>query len=136
MPAATPREDYDNPWKIVIFHNFRAFLEYYFPDLHASIDWAIPPVFLDKDLAPPYPGTRIGTRIADVLVRVHCNGAPLLIHVEIQARRDERFAERMLTYNYRIFDRYHTPVISLAVLADADASWHPADFTYGLGQLG
>ncbi|XLZ71812.1 hypothetical protein ABT364_07530 [Massilia sp. SR12] len=111
MPAATLRDDYDNPWKFLVFRYFPAFLGYYFPSPHAGIDWAVPPVFLDKDLAPPYTGTRIGKRVADLLVRVHCNGAPLLIHAEIQAQHDNRFAERVLTYNYRIFDRCYTPVI-------------------------
>jgi predicted DNA-binding ribbon-helix-helix protein len=34
----------------------------------------------------------------------------------------------MYVYNYRIFDRYNRPVASLAVLADDDANWRPADF--------
>jgi hypothetical protein len=38
----------------------------------------------------------------------------------------------MYVYNYRVFDRYNRPVASLAVLADDDADWRPADFSSDL----
>jgi hypothetical protein len=31
----------------------------------------------------------------------------------------------MYVYNYRLFDRYDRPVVSLAVLADASPTWRP-----------
>ena len=42
------------------------------------------------------------------------------------------FAERLFTYNYRLFDRYHRPVATLAVLADEQARWRPERFGYEL----
>jgi hypothetical protein len=36
----------------------------------------------------------------------------------------------MYVYNNRIFDRYRRPVVSLAVLADEQASWRPSQFSY------
>ena len=38
----------------------------------------------------------------------------------------------MYVYNNRIFDRYRRPVVSLAILADEQASWRPQQFSYGL----
>jgi hypothetical protein len=36
----------------------------------------------------------------------------------------------MFVYNYRIYDRYHRPVASMAVLADDAPSWKPQEFSY------
>ncbi len=41
-------------------------------------------------------------------------------------------AERMVDYNYRIFDRYRRSVASLAVLADRHKSWKPASYGFTL----
>ncbi len=39
----------------------------------------------------------------------------------------------MFIYNYRAFDLYHKPVISLAILGDESRSWRPDFYQYGLG---
>jgi hypothetical protein len=38
----------------------------------------------------------------------------------------------MFVYNYRAFDHYERPVVSLAVLADDDLDWWPAHFSWQL----
>ncbi|MFN7661749.1 MAG: hypothetical protein ACK5P3_27170, partial [Dolichospermum sp.] len=43
------------------------------------------------------------------------------------------FGERMYIYNYRSFDLYHKPVISLAVLGDERNNWRPNAYGYSLG---
>ena len=43
----------------------------------------------------------------DERVRTHRQGQP-----------ESDFAKRMYVYNYRLFDRYDRPVVSLAVLGD------------------
>ena len=40
----------------------------------------------------------------------------------------------MFIYNYRAFDLYHKPVISLAILGDESKSWRPNSYQYGLGE--
>ena len=40
---------------------------------------------------------------------------------------------RNLGYNYRAFDLYHQPVISLAILGDESKTWRPSSYQYGLG---
>lgn len=45
-----------------------------------------------------------------------------MIHVEVQGEPDSDFAERMYTYNYRLYDRYQREVVSLAVVTDAAVS--------------
>jgi hypothetical protein len=36
----------------------------------------------------------------------------------------------MFVYNYRAFDRYRRPVVSLAVLCDERPNWRPNEFRY------
>jgi hypothetical protein len=55
----------------------------------------------------------------------------VVIHVEIESQRDPTFAERMFVYTYRVYDRYHQSVISLAVPGDEDPAWRPNRFGYG-----
>ncbi len=45
----------------------------------------------------------------------------VLIHIEVQGQSEAEFAERMFVYNYRLYDRYRRPVVSLAVLGDEGA---------------
>ncbi len=52
----------------------------------------------------------------------------VLIHIEVQGEPDDDFPERMYVYNYRAFDRYHRPVVSLAILCDDSQSFHPQSF--------
>jgi hypothetical protein len=49
----------------------------------------------------------------------------LLIHFEMQGKKEQAFPERMFIYAYRIYDRYRRPVISLAILCDDDPQWRP-----------
>jgi hypothetical protein len=49
----------------------------------------------------------------------------VLVHVEVQASRDAGFPLRMFIYHYRIFDRHHRPIVSVAILADGDPAWRP-----------
>ena len=52
--------------------------------------------------------------------------------LEVQAQADPLFPRRMFTYNYRIFDHYDRPVVSLAVLADQRIDWRPDGFSWDL----
>lgn len=54
----------------------------------------------------------------------------VLIHLEVQGQYDRQFAERMYTYNYRLYDRHKQRVISLAVLADEERNWRPSSYGY------
>lgn len=54
----------------------------------------------------------------------------IYIHIEVQGQRDADFAQRIFTYNYRLYDRYARPVASLAVLADDEEGWKPDSFGF------
>lgn len=75
----------------------------------------------------------LGKRLVDKLVRVtRLSGTEdwIYLHIEVQGSPQAEFAERMFVYNYRLFDRYHRPVASMALLADQSEGWHPSSFGF------
>jgi hypothetical protein len=125
------RDDYDSPWQEALERYFPEFLALLYPKIHAEIDWTRRPEFLDKELQQVVRDAELGRRYADKLAKVYTrDGAEtwVLIHVEVQGEPEARFAERMCTYHYRLFDRYQVDIVSLAVLADARPSFRPATY--------
>ncbi len=125
--------DYDSPWKEALDVFIEAFLELFFPQAHADIDWTRPCESLDKELQRIAPDAETGRRYVDKLVRVSLkSGAEqwVLIHVEVQTSDDPKFAWRMYIYNCRLFDKYNREVASFAVLGDDNPRWRPDRFGY------
>ena len=63
----------------------------------------------------------LGKRWADQLVGVTGRDGVadwVLVHVEVQGEDKSDFAQRMFIYNYRSYDRYGRPVVSLVVLGE------------------
>src|SRR6266478_7123014 len=110
-----PREDLDNPWKEALEHFLEPFLAFFFPLVHTAIDWSRGYESLDKELQQITHDARTGPRLADKLFKVWRKDgreAWLLIHVEVQGKREKDFPERMFIYSYRIYDRQHSPLCS------------------------
>jgi hypothetical protein len=129
----TKKPQYDTPWKIALEHHFQDFMAFYFPQAHAKIDWMVPHEFLDKELQAITKHALVGTRHVDKLVKVQrLSGQEdrIFIHIEVQVAREKKFAQRMFTYHYRLFDRYQRPIASMALLGDNDPNWMPQEFGY------
>lgn len=123
---ASQQDDYDSPWKEAIEIMLADFMAFYFPDAWRAIDWQQPHRFLDQELQKIVPESDTGRRVVDKLVEVALvQGGDqwIHLHIEIQSSRESDFAERMMIYHYRIFDRFRRPVASLAVLADNQPGW-------------
>ncbi len=117
MTDTNDRADLDSPWKEVLEAYFPQAMQFFFPQVAALIDWEYPYEFLDKEFNQIAREAEIGKRYADKLVKVRrIEGEELwlLLHVEIQAQPEKKFPERMFTYNFRIFDRFHQHAISKA----------------------
>lgn len=126
-------DDYDSPWKDAIERYFPDFLHFYFPRAHALIDWSQPLRFLDNELRTVVRDAALGKRFVDKLIQVSLMGGArelVYVHLEIQSQPQAKFAERMFVYHYRLFERYRSPIASLAVLADERTNWRPESFTY------
>lgn len=128
---AEQRVNYDSPWKEMLELYFPQFLAFFFPDIHAAVDWSQPNEFLDKELQKVVRQADTGKRYVDKLVSVWRNNgqeAWVLIHVEVQGAQETGFSKRMYVYHYRLFDRYQHKVASLAILSDGSSTWHPTQY--------
>jgi len=126
--------DFDTPWKDILDLWFAQFVEFFFPEMHAGINWARGYEFLDKELQKIAPRVKAGGRLyVDKLVKVWRKDGReewLLIHVEVQGQKEKHFGRRMYGYNTRLFSRYNRTVVSVAVLTDEQADWRPHAFGY------
>jgi hypothetical protein len=125
------RSDYDAAWKEIVRFLFRPLMLLCFPDIAAQIDWSVAIEFLETELQSIAPRSKSRRRRVDTLVRVrYLNGQlqRILIHLEVQSQPDAEFSMRMFQYFYRLFDTYESPIVSLAILADADPDYRPEVF--------
>jgi len=119
--------DCDSPWKNVLERYFPEFLAFFFPAAYAGIDWSQGYTFLDKELQKVVRDATLGRRYADILARVIDHAGVedwVLVHIEVQGQHEADFGQRMFVYNYRLYDRYAKPVVSLAVLTNS----HPNEY--------
>lgn len=131
-----PTANYDESWKEALSEYFEPFLSFFFPQVHQLIDWQQIPKSLDKELQQITAASETKKRFADKLYQVGLldgREAWILIHIEIQSQYEIDFTQRMYIYNYRAYDLYHKPVVSLAVLGDERDSWRPNSYGYELG---
>jgi len=131
---ATPRGDYDSPWKEILERFLPQFIAFFFPAIESDIDWQQGYHFLDKELQQVVREAEIGRHTVDKLVKVTLKEGKdvwLLIHIEVQSQVDPTFARRTFVANYRLFDRYGREVVSLGILADDDPDWRPDNYSYG-----
>ena len=134
MTTAPPPNDFDGPWKEALDTYLPEILAFLFPEVHAGIDRTRQYEPLDKELQQVAPGDGAGHAV-DKLVRVYQQAgqeAWVLVHIEVQRRPDQHFAERMFRYHARLYDRFRRQIASLAILGDDRASWRPARFGYTL----
>jgi hypothetical protein len=124
--------DYDSPWKEALDRSFEAFLAFFFPAVHALINWQRDCEPLDTELRKILPGGAEGKRHLDRLVKAFQKGTddPRLVHVEVQVTAEQDFERRMHIYNYRIEDAYSHPVLTLVVLGDENPDWLPCEYLY------
>ncbi|MCT7958376.1 transposase [Laspinema palackyanum] len=137
MEYESVKADYDGPWKEALNLYFEQFLSFFFPDIHSQIDWSQPYQSLDKELLELGRDSEVGTQFPDKLFEVKLITGQLLwilIHVEIQSQYIKDFNQRIYQYNYRAFDQYNKPVVSIAILGDDTASWRPTEYAYTLGR--
>ncbi|MFN8515466.1 MAG: hypothetical protein U0841_23345 [Chloroflexia bacterium] len=147
------RVDADGAWKRVLSEMLAEFVAFALPGLHAAIDWAREPVFLEQELRPVLRQAALGRRVVDLIVQVWLqNGETtwLLVHVEVQGHVEDDFAERMFTYAALLHLRYRarrarrsrrqaaasdisppSGLVGLALLTDANATWRPGDYRWG-----
>src|SRR5690349_9311608 len=113
--------DYDSPWKAAANELFKELVAFFFPKIHADIDWTVDFESLEQEMLKLLPESLTGNRYVDKLVKVRkLSGDERYLHVEIQAQHQEGFARRVVQYNEKAEDRHAHPVVSVAILVDDD----------------
>lgn len=127
-------DDFDTPWKAALRRYLPSFLAFFFPEIHADIDWSRGYQTLDKEFERTIRHVGGGKQVADMLVQVWLHDGSdcwLLVHIEIQGTYETNFPRRMFNYNVVIHRRYNRQVVSLAVLCDERPKWRPTCYEYG-----
>lgn len=125
--------DYDTPWKDLLDRYFEVFMEFFFPDAYARIDWSRGFEFLDKELQKITADAAIGRRAVDKLVKVWLKSGEKLVvlsHCEIQGNREPDFEKRIYTYHHRISDRFDEHVATFILFTDRHRGWRPKEYKY------
>ncbi len=125
------RDDYDLPWKDIIEAYFEAFMQFFFPEIHAEIDWSRSYEFLDQELSQVVHDAELGKRVVDKLVKVWTRSGVetwVLLNIEVQSQEESNFSARIFTHYYRLRDCYNVPIVNLVILGDERANWRPRLF--------
>lgn len=86
---------------------------------------------LDNELQSITNDSMIGKTFVDKLVKVKSlNGKQevILIHIEIQAQKEEEFSKRLFQYYCKLFLKYDQSILTLAILTNGSKSWHPKSY--------
>ncbi len=123
-------DQYDSPWKEAIEEYFQECLAFFFPKIHADIDWGAGYQFLDKELEKVVRQSLVAENRVDKLIQVWRNSGEekwVLLHLEVQNQYESNFAKRMYRYHYRLFDRYDHPITTVVIFGDDDQhpNWKP-----------
>src|SRR5262249_46446992 len=98
--------DRESAWKELIERDCERALAFFWPDVHAEIDWARDVESKEQEFRKTHPKAATGRRIVDKLLKAYHKGSgdPRFLHVEVQARRKRDFRRRVYVYNYRAED--------------------------------
>lgn len=109
-----PRIDHDRLFKELLENFFADFVELFFPEAHAAMDWGNIK-FLQQEVFTDV--TRGDKHLVDILVETRLKGEPgiVLIHVENQAQTQSDFAERMFIYFSRLYQEHRCRILPIAV---------------------
>ena len=124
-------DQYDSPWKKAIEEYFAECMAFFFPNIHADIDWSKKYEFWDKELEKLTRKGAVSEQQVDKLVQVCRKSGEetlVLVHIDVQSQHETEFAKRMYQYNYRLFDRYNRPVATLVIYGDQSKKWQPKTF--------
>ena len=125
------RKDYDTPWSNILGNFFEQFMAFCWPDKYHLIDWKRGYTSLDKDLKKITKDAKVGNRVVDKLIKLYtiCGEEKIIyIHIEVQGRSEKYFGERIYVYNYRLFDKFRQPIVSVVILTDKNPHWRPNSY--------
>jgi hypothetical protein len=125
------RSNQDSAWKDILDAYFQEFMEFFYPDIAKKIDWIAGYEPLDKELQAITTDAMIGKRFVDKLFKVTTLEGQeeiILIHIEIQGKKEEAFSKRLFQYYCKLFTKHDQSILTLAILTDDNRNWHPKKY--------
>ena len=110
---------------------FQAFMELFYLEIAEKIDWTAGYETLDKELQAITTDARIGKRFVDKLFKVKTSEGQeevILIHIEIQGKKEEEFSKRLFQYYCKLFTKRDQSILTLAILTGDNRNWHPKNY--------
>src|SRR4029078_6728780 len=106
--------DRETPWKELLEHDGERALAFFYPDIHADLDWTKDVESLEQEFRKLAPEALTGKRVVDKLLRAFQKGTgdPRYLHVEIQSVFEADFARRVYVYNGLAEHRFSQPIVS------------------------
>jgi len=130
------RNHFDEGWKAILPIILKDLIEYFAPDLFPCIHWDQKIEEAHEKLDTLYYLSHSQDRVADAIFKVILkqpvntktiyttsfgkivcigNQAYIVLHIEVQTRNTQTFGQRMFQTQYRLIDRYNTPIYSIAL---------------------
>ncbi|SMB93167.1 conserved hypothetical protein (putative transposase or invertase) [Thermanaeromonas toyohensis ToBE] len=108
--------DHDAIFKELITNFFKEFMELFFPEAHALIDYS-ELTFLSQEIITDI--TAGEKHYVDILASVKIKGEEgyVLIHIEPQAYKEADFARRMFIYFSRLYEKHKKKVLPIAIFS-------------------
>jgi hypothetical protein len=123
--------DHDRLFKELIQAFFEEFILLFFPDMYEHIDFCHLS-FLSEEL---FTDVTAGEKYrVDLLVEMKLKGEDglIIVHIENQSYVQSSFPERMFIYFSRLFEKYRTNVVPIAVFSYDTIRDEPSSFTLPL----
>jgi len=90
-------DQFDSPWKEALEEYFEEGMAFFFPKIHADIDWSQGHEFLDKELEKVVRQASVTQQSVDKLVQVYQKSEAdptwVLVHLDVQSQHDRTYAE-------------------------------------------
>jgi hypothetical protein len=133
------RRDYDQAWKIVVEGHLKDALDIFWPELGREIDWTYQNRALDKELKKINSSIKVKKQLVDMLFEFRLLSGEevwILLHVEVQTKKDLTIAERVLQYLCCLKQKYRGRRIEqMLVLLDIDPNFRPDTYLSPADQI-
>jgi predicted transposase YdaD len=125
---------HDRLFKELIQNFFQEFMDAFFPDLSADLDYRRVR-FLSQEQFTDFPGGE--QKRVDILAETKVKGKDtvILIHVEPQSYYEKPFPERMFRYYMMISLRHRKPVLPIAVFSYEEKTETPDTYTFAFHNI-
>jgi len=115
------KDNYGVNWQEAIESFFESFVQFFYPVLHAEIDWKKGHEFLDEEFQQILTESEKNDPFVNKLVKVWLNNGKetwLLAHFEAESQPEAALKKQIFSFGDRISRLYGKEIVPLVVLGD------------------